>query len=531
MKVAMGQKSASILIFDQKKNRNAALQAALERPDLAVAEINDTRFWADTIFSINPDIVFLGLVEDEAGWSRLLEEIVDKLPDRPVITFSHGEIAAADIRRSFQKGAFDCLSLYSTSGLNLLSVVDRALEERENRRQAKKNQEQLEKALRESEQTITGLTGKLADARKALGKERSNRLYTEETVRQNQQTFRIMFENTHDAIIHLNRDGFVVNSNEVIFDIFGLSREEVLGKDLSDYDFLGFDYRQALELYKNATTKVPFPAFQVEAFHKNGSKIYIETQAKPILDNNSIEGIINIVRNITPQKRLENTKNATILGLAKLAESRDDCTGGHLERVREYSRMITRAIRQLPKYESYITSAYINDIYLSSILHDIGKVSVPDAILLKPGRLTPEEFDIIKQHTIVGGNALAAVDAELKEQSFLTLGKEIAYYHHESWDGNGYPEGLEGETIPLSARIVALADVYDALTTKRVYKNAYSHKKAVDIILEEKGKKFDPDIVEAFVTNLDEFDSIRKKINDNIPALYHLPRASTCCLA
>ena len=199
---------------------------------------------------------------------------------------------------------------------------------------------------------------------------------------------------------------------------------------------------------------------------------------------------------------MENTKNATILGLAKLAESRDDCTGGHLERVREYSRMITRAICQLPKYMHYITPAYINDIYLSSILHDIGKVSVPDAILLKPGRLTAEEFDIIKQHTIVGGNALAAVDAELKEQSFLTLGKEIAYYHHEAWDGNGYPEGLEGEAIPLSARIVALADVYDALTTKRVYKDAYSHEKAVDIILEEKGRKFDPEIVEAFVATM-----------------------------
>jgi PAS domain S-box-containing protein len=307
-----------------------------------------------------------------------------------------------------------------------------------------------------------------------------------------------------------------MNTNDTILDIFGLRPEEVMGKDLSNYEFLGFDYRQALELYKEASSDVPFPAFEMEAFHKNGSKIFIETQAKQVVSNNAIDGIINIVRDITPQKRLEHTKNATILGLAKLAESRDDSTGGHLERVREYSKLIARAISRLPKYAHYITPAYIKDIYLSSILHDIGKVSIPDAILLKPGRLDPEEFDIIKRHTLVGGDALAAVDAELKEQSFLTLGKEIAYYHHESWDGKGYPKGLEGEEIPLSARIVALADVYDALTTRRTYKEAYSHSDSAEIIMEERGRKFDPDIADAFAANMDEFDRVRRRIDDAI---------------
>jgi response regulator RpfG family c-di-GMP phosphodiesterase len=201
--------------------------------------------------------------------------------------------------------------------------------------------------------------------------------------------------------------------------------------------------------------------------------------------------------------------------LAKLAEFRDDNTGRHLERIREYVKIIAISLSCLPHYADYITPAYVDDIYHSSILHDIGKVGIPDAILLKPGRLTAEEFDIIKQHTILGGNALSAVDAELEEQSFLTLGKEIAYYHHESWDGGGYPKGLKGDEIPLSARIVALADVYDALTSKRTYKKAFPHAKTALMIINEKGKKFDPQIIDAFEANLNQFDNIRRKNQEN----------------
>ncbi len=529
----MQQKAISILIINDKENRDTTLKKALERPGpgFIINEATDAQSGLDMVRETGPDIIFLNINDNEYQWPHVLSRISEISPDLPVITFCNEQTSAEDVRLSYQMGAFDCLTVPFIIDKTLAHTLNRAFEEAKRRHVDRENRKRLEDALRKSESTISRLTSRLNTTRKELAEEKHKRVSVENMSRKNQQTFNIMFENTRDAIIHLNRDGYVVNTNETIFDVFGLSREEVLGEDLSDYDFLGFDYRQALELYKNAVTDVPFPAFEVETFHKDGSRIYIETQAKPILKSNKIEGIINIVRDITPQKRLENTKNATILGLAKLAESRDDCTGGHLERVREYSRMITRAIRQLPKYEHYITTAYVNDIYLSSILHDIGKVSVPDAILLKPGPLTPEEFDIIKQHTIVGGNALAAVDAELKEQSFLTLGKEIAYYHHEAWNGSGYPEGLEGEAIPLSARIVAMADVYDALTTKRVYKDAYTHEKAVEIILEEKGKKFDPEIVEAFAANLNEFDSIRMRINDDLPALYHLPRASTCCLA
>jgi len=209
--------------------------------------------------------------------------------------------------------------------------------------------------------------------------------------------------------------------------------------------------------------------------------------------------------------KLQNARMATILGLAKLAEYRDEGTGTHLERIREYAKLIAEEMAKNPKYTSHVTPEYIDDVYQSSILHDIGKVGIPDAILLKPDKLTDEEFDVIKRHTTLGGDALQAIEAKIKGQSFLALGKEIAYNHHEKWDGSGYPRGLNGEGIPLAARIIALADVYDALTTRRFYKDAYSHKKSRQIIIDLKGAHFDPAVVDVFLILEDEFNRIRRE--------------------
>ncbi len=210
-------------------------------------------------------------------------------------------------------------------------------------------------------------------------------------------------------------------------------------------------------------------------------------------------------------RKLHNARMATILGLAKLAEYRDEGTGTHLERIREYAKIIAEEMAKNPKYAGHITPEYIDDIYQSSILHDIGKVGIPDAVLLKPGRLSDEEFDVIKRHTNLGGDAIKAIELQIEGQSFLALGKEIAYNHHEKWDGSGYPRGLNGEGIPLSARIIALADVYDALTTKRFYKEAYTHEKSRQIIIDLKGTHFDPEVVDVFLALADEFDRIRRE--------------------
>jgi response regulator RpfG family c-di-GMP phosphodiesterase len=208
-------------------------------------------------------------------------------------------------------------------------------------------------------------------------------------------------------------------------------------------------------------------------------------------------------------RKLHNARMATILGLAKLAEYRDEGTGTHLERIREYAKIIAEEMAKNPKYAGHITPEFIDDIYQSSILHDIGKVGIPDAVLLKPGRLSDEEFDVIKRHTNLGGDAIKAIEMQIEGQSFLALGKEIAYNHHEKWDGSGYPRGLNGEDIPLSARIIALADVYDALTTKRFYKEAYTHEKSRQIITDLKGTHFDPEVLDVFLALADEFNRIR----------------------
>ena len=212
---------------------------------------------------------------------------------------------------------------------------------------------------------------------------------------------------------------------------------------------------------------------------------------------------------IESYKKLQNARAATILGLAKLAEYRDEGTGAHLERIREYAKRLAEEMARNSRYKTIVTQDYIEDIFQSSILHDIGKVGIPDAILLKPGRLTDEEFEVIKRHTTMGGDAIGIIESRIKERSFLFMGKEIAYNHHEKWDGSGYPRGMKGEEIPLSARIIALADVYDALTSKRFYKEAYTHERSKDIIVDLKGSHFDPEIVEAFLILEAEFDTIR----------------------
>jgi response regulator RpfG family c-di-GMP phosphodiesterase len=210
-------------------------------------------------------------------------------------------------------------------------------------------------------------------------------------------------------------------------------------------------------------------------------------------------------------RKLQNARMGTILGLAKLAEYRDEGTGAHLERIREYAKLLAEALAKNPKYAGHITPEYVDDIYQSSILHDIGKVGIPDAVLLKPAKLSDEEFDVIKRHTTLGGDAINAIEAKIEGKSFLALGKEIAYNHHEKWDGSGYPRGLSRDDIPLSARIIALADVYDALTTRRFYKEAFSHKRSRQMIVELKGTHFDPQVVDVFLALEDEFNRIRRE--------------------
>jgi len=213
--------------------------------------------------------------------------------------------------------------------------------------------------------------------------------------------------------------------------------------------------------------------------------------------------------------QLELTQEVTIRSLASLAETRDNETGQHLIRTQNYTRMLAEKLKEFDKYKRVLTKEMLNDIYKSTPLHDIGKVGVPDNILLKPGKLTDEEFEEMKKHTIYGRDAIQKAAASLGENSFLSMASVIAYTHHEKWDGSGYPQNLAGEAIPLSGRIMAVADVYDALISRRVYKEAFLHEKAVEIIMSEKGTHFDPLIVDVFFKEQNEFRRIAQKYKDS----------------
>jgi putative two-component system response regulator len=208
-------------------------------------------------------------------------------------------------------------------------------------------------------------------------------------------------------------------------------------------------------------------------------------------------------------------RDVLIFSLAKLAESRDPETGAHLERIREYCRILTKELARQPRFSDVIDADFAEAIYLTSPLHDIGKVGVPDQILLKPGKLTPEEFEVMKRHAELGGQTLAAAAAMHPNHTYLLMARDIAFTHHEKYDGTGYPRGLKGEQIPLCGRIVALADAYDALTSKRVYKDAMSHELTAQIIVEDAGTHFDPAVVDAFLACADEFDRVRKLLRDD----------------
>lgn len=208
-------------------------------------------------------------------------------------------------------------------------------------------------------------------------------------------------------------------------------------------------------------------------------------------------------------------QDVSILALAHLAETRDPETGNHLRRTQGYVRALADELRGHSRFAAFLTPANIELLAKSAPLHDIGKVGIPDHILLKPDKLTPEEWTIMKTHTLLGSEAIEQAERDItRPVEFLAQAKEIARWHHEHWDGGGYPDGLAGEAIPISARLMALADVFDALITRRVYKEPAAFADARDIIAAESGRQFDPDVVTAFLSLFSEFQAIATHYGD-----------------
>jgi len=209
-------------------------------------------------------------------------------------------------------------------------------------------------------------------------------------------------------------------------------------------------------------------------------------------------------------------QDVTILAMASLAETRDTETGNHIRRTQFYVKALAEKLRDHPRFAWFLTEANINMLFKSAPLHDLGKVGIPDRILLKPGRFEPHEFEIMKTHTTLGYDAIVHAEKSLGfDVDFLSFAKTIALSHQEKWDGSGYPQGLAGDDIPIAARLMAVADVYDALISRRVYKEGMSHEKAVQIMIEGRGTHFDADMFDAFIEIQEEFRTIAQRFVDS----------------
>ncbi len=219
------------------------------------------------------------------------------------------------------------------------------------------------------------------------------------------------------------------------------------------------------------------------------------------------------------------TRDLAMFALAKLSESRDPETGAHIERVQSYARLLAQFLSTTDRYHDVITPEFTRLIFQTSPLHDIGKVGIPDSVLLKPGKLSEEEMEVMRTHPNLGAQTLDASLQRFPHVGFLQMARDIALSHHEHWDGNGYPNKLSGRDIPLAARIVALADVYDALTSRRVYREAMSHAQSRTLIVRERGTHFDPDVIDAFLKTEGEFIAIHERFKDE-----HKVEADRCML-
>ena len=271
----------------------------------------------------------------------------------------------------------------------------------------------------------------------------------------------------------------------------------------------GSDQGQTLDIFKaGATDYIRKPFIEEEFFARLKVHLRVSLLNKELNKHNQI--LEEKVRERT--RELSLTRDATIYSLAVLAESFDPATGAHVRRTQSYIKILMESLRKNPKYKNLLDDELILLISKSSILHDIGKSGIDPNVINKPGKLTKDEFDLVKKHTTIGRDIFLESEKVLDSNStFLKYAKELAYTHHEKWDGTGYPEGLKGQKIPLTGRLMAIADIYDALINKRIYKPAMPHEEVVQIILSGSGNIFDPEIVEAFNNVEDQFKYISKQ--------------------
>jgi PAS domain S-box-containing protein len=431
---------------------------------------------------------------------RRVRELDDTVPVILVTGFGDLENAIRALRR----GAYDFLQKPINAEI-LLKIVRQGLEHSRLKRFAKNYTRVLEEQVEER-------TRELAEANDFLKG--------------------ILDSSTGVSIVLTDFDQNILFWNKGAEKIFGYTSDEMVGSKISKLYPPGSSSTDGLgELRRLVRTKLTTVGGKIRQLAKDGRELTISLTLSPMMDTTgNVAGLLGLGQDVTEEARLheelvdsysriQRIQKSSMFALAKLAESRDGETGNHLRRIQEYCLVLCRRLRVRKKYENVVTDQFIDFLVQSAILHDVGKVAIPDSILFNPGRFGVDDFEIMKRHTVHGGRALDEAARETGEESFLSFGRDVAYYHHERWDGKGYPFGLQGEEIPLTARIVAIADVFDALTTRRRYKRAYTHEEAFAVLAAERGKQFDPDLVDAFMEVEEEFRKIRERDSDTAGSL------------
>ncbi len=457
--------------------------------------------WEDLVSNIGDPVLTVNLSGDitcaNPSFRRLVGyETGDTLPNISDIYIHPAELEDKLARLAESGSVFNLETHVATRGRDMRRVLDTSW------------------VMRDETGSVTGYTCLLKDVTYVKNLEARLKI--------SERNYIVLFDTILSSILIVDPLGRILNCNYSAEQLYGYPWAEIVGKEFDEVFRVHRKSPALADIIKSAErTGGRHVETDVPRRCKDGTIRFTYASYSALVSSSGETIAWSVMeRDLTERVRLEKklqesfqqikeTQSAAILGFARLTEYRDKETGKHLERIREYTRVLGTALARLPKYSDYITDDYIEDLCLSSVLHDVGKVGIEDAILQKPGRLVPEEFERIKQHARLGGEALRAVDGELRRESFLTIGKEIAYYHHERWDGSGYPTGRRGEQIPLSARIVAIADVYDALTSKRTYKDPLPHEEAVQIIVAERGTHFDPEIVDVFLQVQETFHRIR----------------------
>lgn len=343
-----------------------------------------------------------------------------------------------------------------------------------------------------------------------------------------QDLLRTAFENS-GSLLSISRisDGIYLDVNPAFLETLGYTRQEVIGKtsnqlgllaDQTLRDYLVLETLRAKHLrdldvrIKTKDGRFLDALFNVDLLMINGEPC-VMTSATDITRRKQAEvQLVEMLKNLEvlvarKVDELNQAQLGTIIALSNITESRDTDTGHHIERISALAVILAKSLANDPTYEPILDDGYITTLANASVLHDIGKVGIPDAILLKPGKLTPDEFDIMKHHVNIGWSMLKKLSLRFPDNRYLQMGLEIILNHHERWDGKGYPNGVKGNQIPLAGQLIALCDVYDALRSRRPYKEPIDHQSAVDLIIAQRGSQFNPDVVDAFLGVEHHFES------------------------